>query len=63
MGRKHRRGTFREFKKFTLDVVKGKRRLDPGEPKIWVESADQVAARQKPGAAAPDRRTPSEIRK
>lgn len=40
MTRKHRRGTFREFKKFTLDVVKGKRRVDPGEPRIWVESAD-----------------------
>jgi len=40
MTRKHKEGTFQEFKKFTLDVVKGKRQVDPNEPKIWVESAD-----------------------
>ncbi len=40
MTRKHRKGTFQEFKKFTLDVVKGKRQVDPNEPRIWVESAD-----------------------
>ena len=40
MTRKHREGTFQEFKKFTLDVVKGKRQVDPNEPRIWVESAD-----------------------
>jgi predicted transcriptional regulator len=40
MTRKHRQGTFQEFKKFILDVVKGKRRVDPNEPKIWVESTD-----------------------
>jgi len=40
MTRKHKEGTFQEFKKFTLDVVKGKRQDDPNEPKIWVESAD-----------------------
>ena len=40
MTRKHRQGTYQEFKKFTLDVVKGKRQVDPNEPKIWVESTD-----------------------
>ena len=40
MTRKHRQGTFQEFKKFTLDVVKGKRQVDPNEPRIWVESTD-----------------------
>jgi predicted transcriptional regulator len=40
MTRKHKAGTFGEFKKFTLDVVKGKRRVDPLAPRIWVESSD-----------------------
>ena len=44
MMRKHRQGTFQEFKKFTLDVVKGKRQVDPSEPRIWVESADPTDA-------------------
>jgi predicted transcriptional regulator len=44
MMRKHRQGTYQEFKKFTLDVVKGKRKVDPNEPKIWVESADPANA-------------------
>jgi hypothetical protein len=39
MTHKSRPGTFQEFKKFTLDVVKGKRRVDPSEPRIWVESS------------------------
>jgi hypothetical protein len=39
-------GSFQEFKEFTLAVVRGKRRVDPREPKIWVESApEQRAAR------------------
>jgi predicted transcriptional regulator len=33
-------GSFREFKEFTLAVVKGQRKIDPTEPRIWVESAD-----------------------
>jgi predicted transcriptional regulator len=33
-------GSFREFKEFTLAVVRGRRKIDPTEPKIWVESAD-----------------------
>ncbi len=33
-------GSFREFKEFTLAVVRGERKVDPAEPKIWVESAD-----------------------
>ena len=44
MTRKHRQGTYQEFKKFTLDVVKGKRKVGPNEPKIWVESADPANA-------------------
>jgi predicted transcriptional regulator len=44
MTRKHRQGTYQEFKKFTLDVVKGKRKVDPNEPKIWIESADPTNA-------------------
>jgi predicted transcriptional regulator len=40
MTRKHRQGTYQEFKKSTLDVVKGRRRVDPTEPKIWLESID-----------------------
>lgn len=33
-------GSFREFKEFTLAVVRGQRKIDPTEPKIWIESAD-----------------------
>ena len=44
MTRKYRQGSYQEFKKFTLDVVKGKRKVDPNEPKIWVESADPANA-------------------
>jgi predicted transcriptional regulator len=43
MTRKHRQGTYQEFKKFTLEVVKGKRRVDPNEPKIWIEFIDPNA--------------------
>jgi predicted transcriptional regulator len=42
MTRKQRQGTFQDFKKFTLDVVKGKRQVDPKEPRIWVESTDSA---------------------
>jgi predicted transcriptional regulator len=39
-------GSFQDFKEFTLAVVRGKRKVDPHEPKIWVESApEQRAAR------------------
>jgi hypothetical protein len=40
MTRKYKREPIRRFKKFTLDVVKSKRQVDPNEPKIWVESTD-----------------------
>src|SRR5208282_4894452 len=33
-------GSFQEFKEFTLAVVRGKRKVDPTEPKIWVEAVD-----------------------
>jgi predicted transcriptional regulator len=42
--RKHKYGTYQEFKKFTLDVVNGKRQVDPNEPRIWVESTDPAQA-------------------
>jgi predicted transcriptional regulator len=42
-------GSFREFKEFTLAVVRGKRRVNAGEPKTWIESAD------------PSDKTPAEI--
>jgi predicted transcriptional regulator len=44
MTRKQKQGSFQEFKKFTLDVVKGKRQVDPNEPKIWVESTGPADA-------------------
>jgi predicted transcriptional regulator len=46
MTRKHRQGAYQEFKKFTFDVVKGKRRVDPHEPKIWVESTDDAGVHE-----------------
>jgi predicted transcriptional regulator len=33
-------GSFQEFKEFSLAVVRGKRPIDPKEPKIWVERTD-----------------------
>jgi hypothetical protein len=46
-------GTFREFKEFTLAVVRGERTIDPDEPKVWVEPApDETAG---PDAKAPAR--------
>lgn len=31
-------GTFEEFKDFTLAVARGERKVDPNEPKIWIET-------------------------
>jgi predicted transcriptional regulator len=33
-------GTFDEFKRFTIDVARRIRKVDPAEPKIWVERVD-----------------------
>jgi predicted transcriptional regulator len=33
-------GTFQEFKDYTIAVVRGERRVDPTEPKIWCERID-----------------------
>jgi predicted transcriptional regulator len=33
-------GSFQEFREFSLAVVRGERRVDPREPKIWVEGID-----------------------
>jgi len=38
-------GSFREFREFTLAVVRGQRKIDPTEPKIWVESLDPSVKR------------------
>lgn len=35
-----KKGSFQEFKEFTLAAVGGKRKVDANEPKIWIESAD-----------------------
>lgn len=35
-----RTGTFEEFKDYTLAVVRGERKVDPSEPKIWVERVE-----------------------
>lgn len=37
---KHRTGSFREFKNFTLAVARGERAVAPGEPKIWIERVE-----------------------
>jgi len=46
---KRRSGTFQEFKDYTLAVARGERRVDPGEPKVWVERIE--GEREEP---APD---------
>ena len=37
---KRKVGTFEEFKRYTLAVVRGERVVDPQEPKIWVERTE-----------------------
>ncbi len=37
---KVRTGTFKEFQAFTLTVARGKKSVDPHEPKIWIESRE-----------------------
>lgn len=32
-------GSFQEFKEFTRGVLRGARKIDPTEPRIWVQSA------------------------
>lgn len=39
------RGSFREFKEFTLAVARGERKVDPRKPKIWVEAIDSAERR------------------
>jgi predicted transcriptional regulator len=39
VGRKRRTGTFAEFRAYTLDVVRGRRKVGPGDPKVWAEPA------------------------
>ena len=34
---KRKTATFAEFKDYTLAVARGERRVEPGEPKVWVE--------------------------
>ena len=41
-------GSFREFKEFTLAVVRNQRKVDPTQPKIWIESTDPFAKRAMP---------------
>ncbi len=44
---KRKTGTFEEFKDYTLEVARGERKVDPSEPKVWVE---QVAGGRERGA-------------
>jgi predicted transcriptional regulator len=34
---KRRTGTFQEFKEHTLAIARGERRVEPDEPKVWIE--------------------------
>lgn len=38
-----RTGTFRQFKDYTLPVARGERKVEPNEPKIWIERGDTEA--------------------
>jgi predicted transcriptional regulator len=35
-------GTFKEFQDFTLAVARGERKVDPNEPKVWMESREDA---------------------
>jgi predicted transcriptional regulator len=37
---KVRTGTFQQFKDYTLAIARGERKVDPNEPKIWIERRD-----------------------
>jgi predicted transcriptional regulator len=41
-------GTFKEFQKHTLAVVKGKRSMSANEPKVWCEPTGSKAKRERP---------------
>jgi predicted transcriptional regulator len=36
-------GTFEEFKAMTLAIARGEHKLDPNEPKIWIEARNSAA--------------------
>ena len=40
----HKTGTFKEFRKFTLAVARGARKIGVNEPKIWCERLDGAKA-------------------
>jgi predicted transcriptional regulator len=44
---KPRTGTFDEFKEFTLALARGERKLDPNEPKLWVEAVEGIEASER----------------
>ena len=37
-------GTFQEFKDYTVAVARGERKVDPSEPKVWVERIEGESA-------------------
>jgi predicted transcriptional regulator len=41
---KRRTGTFQEFRDYTLAVARGERKVDPSEPKVWVERIEGGSA-------------------
>ena len=41
-------GTFKEFQEYTLAVARGSRRVDPNEPKVWIESRQGKAGARTP---------------
>jgi len=44
---KVRHGTFRAFKDYTLAVARGGRKVDPNEPRIWIESREGKSGETK----------------
>lgn len=47
-------GTFQEFKEHTLAVVRGERKIDSGEPKVWREQIKKDQSIEKLGPALLD---------
>jgi hypothetical protein len=37
-------GTFEEFQEHTLAIARGARRVDPGEPRLWLEARPKSLA-------------------
>jgi predicted transcriptional regulator len=46
MKQRTKSGTFAEFKTYTLEVARGERKVEPSEPRVWVEPVEHGKRRR-----------------